>query len=247
VNLVQAKSMNFEICVSTPVDVAIAQEAGADRVELCGHWECGGLTPTSASVRASASIGIPVRALIRPRAGDFIYNASEKQLMIAEALDCLEAGAEMIVVGGLDETGNVDEQLLEMLCKKISNEMIVFHRALDLSNNPLESAKILQDFGINAVLSSGGAPAAGLGLGLLGELSQLGMKVIAGGGVRLEDVKTLGEAGVEAVHASCRLKTFSNTLNPVDEGIFDLSTFPVDFDKAVHLSDEVLKWNKDEL
>jgi copper homeostasis protein len=247
VNLVQAKSMNFEICVSTPVDVAIAQEAGANRVELCGHWECGGLTPTSASVRASASIGIPVRALIRPRAGDFIYNASEKQLMIAEALDCLEAGAEMIVVGGLDETGNVDEQLLEMLCKKISNEMIVFHRALDLSNNPLESAKILQDFGINAVLSSGGAPAAGLGLGLLGELSQLGMKVIAGGGVRLEDVKTLGEAGVEAVHASCRLKTLSNTLNPVDEGIFDLSTFPVDFDKAVHLSDEVLKWNKDEL
>jgi copper homeostasis protein len=239
--------MNFEICVSTPVDVAIAQEAGADRVELCGHWECGGLTPTSASVRASASIGIPVRALIRPRAGDFIYNAAEKQLMIAEALDCLEAGAEMIVVGGLDETGNVDEQLLEMLCKKISNEMIVFHRALDLSNNPLESAKILQDFGINAVLSSGGAPAAGLGLGLLGELSQLGMKVIAGGGVRLEDVKTLGEAGVEAVHASCRLKTLSNTLNPVDEGIFDLSTFPVDFDKAVHLSDEVLKWNKDEL
>jgi len=239
--------MNFEICVSTPVDVAIAQEAGADRVELCGHWECVGLTPTSASVRASASIGIPVRALIRPRAGDFIYNAAEKQLMIAEALDCLEAGAEMIVVGGLDETGNVDEQLLEMLCKKISNEMIVFHRALDLSNNPLESAKILQDFGINAVLSSGGAPAAGLGLGLLGELSQLGMKVIAGGGVRLEDVKTLGEAGVEAVHASCRLKTLSNTLNPVDEGIFDLSTFPVDFDKAVHLSDEVLKWNKDEL
>ncbi|MGY8885008.1 MAG: copper homeostasis protein CutC, partial [Flavobacteriales bacterium] len=34
--------MNFEICVSTPVDVALAQEAGADRVELCGHWECGG-------------------------------------------------------------------------------------------------------------------------------------------------------------------------------------------------------------
>ncbi|HIG58155.1 MAG TPA: hypothetical protein EYQ21_01965, partial [Flavobacteriales bacterium] len=105
---------------------------------------------------------------------------SEKELIIAEALDCLDAGAEMIVVGGLDESGNVDEHLLEMLCEKISSEVIVFHRALDVSNNPLESAKVLQDFRINAVLSSGGAPAAGLGLGLLGDLSQLGLEVIAG-------------------------------------------------------------------
>ena len=239
--------MKFEICVSTPVDVAIALEAGADRVELCGHWECGGLTPTTASVRASPSIGIPVRALIRPRAGNFVYNATEKELIIAEALDCLDSGADMIVVGGLDESGNVDEHLLEMLCEKISSEVMVFHRALDVSNNPLESAKVLRNFEINAVLSSGGAPAAGLGIGLLGDLSQLGLEVIAGGGVRLEDVITLGEVGVEAVHASCRLKTLSNTLNQVDEGLFDLSTYPVDFDKAVQLSDEVLKWNEDEL
>lgn len=236
--------MNFEICVSTPVDVALAQEAGADRVELCGHWECGGLTPTPASVRASANIGIPVRALIRPRAGSFVYNASEKQLIIAEALDCLDAGAEMVVVGGLDEDGNVDENLIEMLCEKIPSEIMVFHRALDLSTNPLESAKVLQDFGIRKVLSSGGAPAAGLGLGLLGDLSNLGMEVIAGGGVRLEDIAALGEAGVEAVHASCRLKTLPNTLTNVGDDLFDLSTYPVDFDKALLLSDGVLKWNE---
>jgi copper homeostasis protein len=219
-------------------------EAGADRVELCGHWECGGLTPTSASVRASSSIGIPVRALIRPRAGDFIYNETEKQLILAEALDCLDAGAEMVVIGGLDESGNVDEILLEMLCEKISSEIMVFHRALDLSINPLESAKVLQDFGIGAVLSSGAAPAAGLGLGLLGELSELGIEVVAGGGVRFEDVIELGEAGVEAVHASCRLKTLSNTMEKVDDGLFDLSTYPVDFNKALVLSDAVSKWNE---
>ena len=31
--------------------------------------------------------------------------------------------------------------LIEMLCEKISSEIIVFHRALDVSTNPLESAK----------------------------------------------------------------------------------------------------------
>ena len=29
-----------------------------------------------------------------------------------------------------------------------------------------------------------------------------------------------------------------------DEGLFDLSTYPVDFDKALLLSDGVLKWNE---
>ena len=41
--------------------------------------------------------------------------------------------------------------------------------------------------------------------------------------------------------------TLSNILNHVDEGLFDLSTYPVDFDKAIQLSEEVLKWNEDEL
>ena len=86
--------------------------------------------------------------------------------------------------------------LLEILCEKISSENMVFHRALDVSNNPLWSRlKFFIDFGIGIVLSSGAAPAAGLGLGLLGDLSELGLEVVAGGGVRLEDVIALGEVG----------------------------------------------------
>ena len=95
--------MQLEICASTPVDVALSLEAGADRIELCAHWECGGLTPTAAMVRASSVLDIPVRALIRPRAGHFVYNSSERNLIISEGIDCLEAGAEKIVVGGLTE------------------------------------------------------------------------------------------------------------------------------------------------
>ncbi|HHZ96344.1 MAG TPA: copper homeostasis protein CutC [Flavobacteriales bacterium] len=234
--------MLFEICASTPVDVAVAKEAGADRVELCGHWECGGLTPSMASIRASVNLGLPVRALVRPRAGDFCYNESEKQLILAEALDCLHVGAEMVVLGGLDIEGGVDESLIEMICSKIPSELIVFHRALDLSKDPMESLEILQDFGINSVLSSGAAPAAGLGLGLIRQLSDAGMQVIAGGGVRAEDIVALGEAGVEAVHASCRVKSISEFKDRGSEELFDLSTFPVDLEKAMILCDAVENW-----
>ena len=107
--------MQLEVCASTPVDVAMALEAGADRVELCAHWECGGLTPSSASIRASASLDIPVRVLVRPRAGHFVYNASERSLILSESMDCMEAGADKVVVGGLTEEGELDYALMEKL------------------------------------------------------------------------------------------------------------------------------------
>ena len=37
-------------------------------------------------------------------------------------------------------------------------------------------------------------------------IAKLGLSVVAGGGVK-KDVVALGEAGVEAIHASCRQKT----------------------------------------
>ena len=234
--------MQLEICASTPVDVAIALEAGADRVELCTHWECGGLTPTPAMVRASVALKIPVRALIRPRAGHFVYNASEKSIILSEALDSLEAGAEKVVAGGLTPDGFIDRELLELLTEKVGGEHLVWHRALDLSIDPIASAEELLAFGVEEVLTSGGAPAAGLGLDLIREFSTLGLSVIAGGGVRAEDVVNLGEAGVSVTHASCRSVEKLEISTPSSE-LFDLHTNPVDFSKVEHLSLAVENWN----
>jgi copper homeostasis protein CutC len=68
------------------------------------------------------------------------------------------------------------------------------------------------------------------------------MQVIAGGGVRAEDIVALGEAGVEAVHASCRVKSISEFKDRGSEELFDLSTFPVDLEKAMILCDAVENW-----
>ena len=61
--------IEVEICASTIRDVAVAMEAGAGRVELCSVWSVGGITPNVVVVEAAASMGMPVRALIRPREG----------------------------------------------------------------------------------------------------------------------------------------------------------------------------------
>ena len=237
--------MQLEVCASTPVDVAMALEAGADRVELCAHWECGGLTPSSASIRASASLDIPVRVLVRPRAGHFVYNASERSLILSESMDCMEAGADKVVVGGLTEEGELDYALMEMLVDAVGAEKIVMHRALDLSSDPMGAADALIDMGVREVLTSGGASAAGLGLDLIRELSGAGMEVIAGGGVRAEDVVALGESGVSVVHASCRVQE-KLELSVVDSDkmkLFDLQTSPVDYRKVESLVNAVYNWN----
>ena len=218
--------MQLEVCASTPVDVAIALEAGANRVELCAHWECGGLTPTPAMIRASVALDMPVRALVRPRAGHFVYNGSERNLIISEAIDCIEAGAEKLVVGGLTVDGYLDMELLDELCSEVGGEKLVWHRALDISVDPIASAGILLDHGIREVLTSGGAPAVGLGVGLISEFAELGLRVVAGGGLRKEDVVALGEVGVVAIHASCRTENLFD-LEGTSGEIFDLKTNPV--------------------
>lgn len=238
-------SLILEICASSPLDVAIAAEAGADRVELCGHWQCGGLTPTTAVVRASAEFGLPIRTLIRPRAGHFNYDDSERHLILAESLECLEAGADKVVVGGLTDEGEIDEELLQLLVDGVGGERMVWHRAIDVCVDPLVAANILHEYGVSEVLSSGAAPAAGLGVQTLRDLCNVGLEVIAGGGVRPEDIVSLGDAQVSAVHASCRKKhTFDGSdSSEASSELFDMSVYPVDFEKVQALAQAVSNYN----
>ena len=238
-------SLILEICASSPLDVAIAADAGADRVELCGHWQCGGLTPTTAVVSASAEFGLPIRALIRPRAGHFNYDESERHLILAEAYDCLDAGAEKVVVGGLTHEGELDEELLRMLVDGVGGDKMVWHRAIDVCSDQLVAANILSEYGVIEVLSSGAAPAAGLGVQTLRDLSDVGLEVMAGGGVRPEDIVALGEAGVVAVHASCRKKHSFDGVESSEASseLFDMSIYPVDFEKVRALAAAVANFN----
>ena len=120
----------LEVCASSPPDVRTAAEAGAQRVELCAHWECGGLTPTEADVRLARVHGLPVHALIRCRAGHFVYSEEEKALMTAQIEGSLAAGATRVVVGALQADGTWDAPLLERWVGAGAHR-IVIHRAFD--------------------------------------------------------------------------------------------------------------------
>ena len=215
--------ISLEICASTIRDVAVAMEAGAHRVELCSVWSVGGITPNVVVVEAAAAMGMPVRALIRPREGSFVHSASERSWAVEEAKVMMDCGAERVVVGALDEEGGLDQAYLEAMVNAVGAEALVWHRAIDASIQVQEDVAVLREFGVEEVLSSGGALRAVDGLAQLQAMMASGLRVIAGGGVRPQDVAALAEAGVDAVHASCRKpsqgggsKLFDTTVNLVD-------------------------------
>ena len=64
----------LEICVDDLASLRAAISGGADRVELCSALALGGLTPSTALTAAALETGIPIHAMVRPRAGDFTYD-----------------------------------------------------------------------------------------------------------------------------------------------------------------------------
>ena len=225
-------TISTEICASTIRDVAVAMEAGVDRVELCSLWKAGGITPGIVVVQSAVAMGMKVRTLIRPREGTFVHSRSELVWSTEEAKLMMDCGAERVVVGGLTEEGRLDERYLEAMCTAVGPEHLVWHRAIDMSEDALSDVTLLLNAGVNAVLSSGGAARAVEGVDRIKRMADLGMEVVAGGGVRPKDVMALAEAGVEAVHASCRVTTEAQT-----SPLFDDAVHPVNPDKAMAFVD----------
>lgn len=62
----------LEVCCYS-VDCALtAEQAGADRIELCAGQRAGGLTPSyGVLAEARSKIWLPVHPIVRPRGGDF--------------------------------------------------------------------------------------------------------------------------------------------------------------------------------
>ncbi len=211
-----------EVCASTPMDVEQAAQGRADRVELCAHWECGGLTPPSADIRRSVATGLPVHALIRPRAGHFAYSPEEWAWIEDQIHDAFQAGATRAVIGGLTPEGRLDFPALERLVARFGGHRLVVHRALDASVDWAADAERLRYLGIRRVLSSGGAARAVDGWAHIATLVRAGFDVTVGSGVSPENAATWTGLNVAALHASCRHP------EPHDTRHFDGTTHPVE-------------------
>jgi len=217
----------LEICVEDAESVAAAVAGGADRIELCGALALGGLTPPAGLVKHALACGLPVHAMVRPRPGDFVYDAREIAAMVEE-IACLRAmGVAGVVVGATRVDGSPDEAALGRLREASRDMQIVLHRAIDLAPDPVAAVRTAARLGYDHVLSSGGkasAPEGAVMLSAMAGEARGRLKLIAGAGIRPDNVAALiGESRVDAVHASAaeeepwtdeRIRRFGFALGP---------------------------------
>ncbi|WP_034915451.1 copper homeostasis protein CutC [Erwinia sp. 9145] len=197
--------LKLEVCCYG-VDCALAAEnAGADRIELCAAPAEGGLTPSAGSlIQARERLSIPVHPIVRPRCGDFCFTDGEFNEIKSDIAFIRELGFPGLVVGVLDIDGHIDMPRMKQIMALCEGMAVTFHRAFDLCHNPLTALSQLTDLGVARILTSGQQQSAESGLPLLRELNRhtRGPIIMAGAGVRLSNLQKFIDAGLPEVHSS---------------------------------------------
>jgi len=193
-------AVTLEICVDDAAGVAAAVMGGADRIELCGALELGGLTPSPGLIEYAVATGVPVHAMIRPRAGSFVYDTDELALMAEDIRHALALGATGIVVGALRPDDTLDSRALARFRMVSRDAALVLHRAIDLVPDPIAAVEEACTLGFDKILSSGQEATA---LARMVEAADGRLSVIAGSGLAPDNVVRIARvSGVREVHAS---------------------------------------------
>lgn len=190
----------LEVCVDSYASAMAAIAGGADRLELCSALAIGGLTPYTALLEQIRSeSNIPVRCLMRPRAGDFLYTKEEILQMAREIEVLRKAGADGFVIGCLTPEGNLDGKAMAPLLSAAEDAGLTLHRCIDVSRDLMATYEEAGNLGIDTVLTSGGAPNATAGRETIGKLlSMKGPQVLIGAGVNANVISHFREAFPQA-------------------------------------------------
>lgn len=199
--------MLVEIVVEGLAGARIAAAAGADRLELVSALGEGGLSPGPGTLtQVVAGSALPVMVMARPRGGDFCYDDDEFAALCQDAVAAVRAGAAGVVAGVLRPDGTVDRDRTRLLVQAVAPTPLTFHRAFDLTPDPERALADLVAAGVARVLTSGQAASAPAGAACIARLVQRAedrIVVMAGGGVRADNVRALVDAtGVREVHLS---------------------------------------------
>ena len=207
----------LEVCVDSLASARAAVKGGADRLELCSALSIGGLTPYAELLRQiRLESDIPVRCLMRPRAGDFLYTTEEIQMMAMQMESLRAAGADGFVIGCLTPAGDLDAKAMAPLLEAAKGAGVTLHRCIDVSQDPVQTYLDAGKLGIDTVLTSGAAGSCLQGMATIGKLLQLrdrenGPEVLMGAGINAATITKFRESypQARAFHMSGKADTES--------------------------------------
>lgn len=176
-------------------DALAAERGGANRIELCSALSLGGLTPSIGTLsEVKQRVSIPVLPMLRPRPAGFCYSDAEFATMQRDAELFLQHRADGVVFGILHADGAVDAGRCRKLLESCGTGEKVFHRAFDVTPDPLLALDELIDLGFTRVLTSGQQPTALEGADFIRKLIEHAdgrIEILPGAGVRPNNVAEL--------------------------------------------------------
>lgn len=197
----------LEIACFNLESAIIAQQNGADRVELCLDMTLGGISPRLdlvESVRAALSIDLYV--MVRPRGGNFVYSDEEFQQMKNEIEQFKKLKLDGFVFGILNEDGSINREQNRELVALANPFPCTFHRAFDEVKNAYQSLESVIECGFKTILTSGQKKNVVEGIEVLAILVKKAnnrIVIMPGGGLRSMNIKLLKEkTGAVFYHSS---------------------------------------------
>ena len=184
----------LEVCVEDASGLRAAIDGGADRIELCSALSVGGLTPSPGLMVLAGKADLPVYAMIRPRPGDFVFDASDIAVMRVEIDAARAAGLAGVVLGASRLDGALDKEALKELADHAQGLGLTLHRAFDLVPDFADAVETAVDLGFERILTSGGAKRAPDGIDHLAAIiadTRDRISIMPGSGVTLETVGEL--------------------------------------------------------
>ncbi len=158
-----------EACVESTDQAVNAERNGANRIELCKNLNLDGLTPEIDVIQNTMkSVNIPVKVMIRPRPGNFIYSHNEIKSMEQDIDLCKRLNVPEVVIGILTGSGNIDTIIAKRLASQAFPMAITFHKAIDQTEDILYELDRLSGIKeISSILTSGGENTAIKGQSML--------------------------------------------------------------------------------
>ncbi len=200
--------VTLEVCVDSLEGAQAAVRGGADRIELCSSLAEGGLTPSYGLMQAAAALPIPCMAMIRPRSGNFQFQPSDVDVMLADIDAARAAGLTGVVLGAQAENGGLDLEILSRLCSHAQGLSCTLHRVIDVVSDPLKAIDDAVALGFERVLTSGGQLTAIGGLHTIAVMHKHAngrLSIMPGSGLHGGNVVNVLATGVSEVHASCSI------------------------------------------
>ncbi len=194
----------LEVIARHPADAERAEAGGADRLEVLGSLDFGGLSPEPALVgQIRRATSLPIRVMLRLREG-FGTDGGEVSRLKGLIESYRSVGADGLVLGFLNGHTEVDADVVTEIVGEPDFGW-TFHRAVDSCISTDRAWRTLRRLpGLDQVLTAGSARGVEEGLDeLIARVAAdpfARQVVMAGGGLRPDHIPWLVRAGVRSFH-----------------------------------------------